>query len=231
MRHAVAFGAASAVVFCGLLYAEGCTDQVNDTPFRFDGSLPDSGSDGGSAPNNDGGGDSGVDAGPCPATWLVAPTVDAVLMPDGGAGSVELHAAASGTQDYQCLVATDGGTAYGWVFTGPEADLHDCHGAVMGKHFAAGGDAGAPEWMTTADSSFVIGKKIASETPDGGTSAVPWLLLQAVDHGGTGLLSKVTYVQRVNTAGGITPTVSCSSTNSGASQKVTYTADYYFFGP
>ncbi len=231
MRRVIAFGATAAIVFGAFFYAEGCTDQVNDIPVHFDGAFPDSGSRDSAPPGDDGGGDSGGDAGPCPANWLVAPSVDAVLVPDGGAGSVSLHAAATGTQDYKCLMATDGGTAYGWVFTGPDADLHDCHGAAIGKHFAAGGDAGAPEWMTTADSSFVIGKKIAAETPDGGASAIPWLLLQAVDHGGSGVISKTTWVQRVNTTGGLTPTASCSSTNSGEAQKVMYTADYYFFAP
>jgi hypothetical protein len=143
-----------------------------------------------------------------------------------------MHAAASGTQDYACTaVAIDGGTDYQWVLTGPEADLADCRGTAIGKHFAAGGDAGAPEWMTMADSSYVIGKKKAAVTPDGGAASIPWLLLQAVDHGGTGVLSTVTYVQRVNTKNGLAPATGCDMGAEGTTTKVSYTADYYFFGP
>jgi hypothetical protein len=218
------------VLSAAIIEIQGCHDQENDLPIHFDGSFPDSSTDDGSEPTGDAG-DGGQDAGPCPSSWLVAPTVDSTLVPDGGAGTLALHAAATGTQDYACLQATDGGAGFGWTFTGPEADLQDCHGILVGKHFAAGMDAGAPEWMTTADSSFVIGKKLASETPDGGANAIPWLLLQAVDHGGTGTLSKVQYVQRVNTTGGLVPTATCAASNSGASQKVVYTADYYFYTP
>ena len=230
MRRLFALLAAPAAVSATILAAQGCTDQTNDFPSSdaapFDSSKPDSAEDAAS----DGGGDAGGDAA-CPSSWLVAPTVDPVLaVPDGGV--VALHASATGTQDYACSqVAIDGGAGYAWVFSGPEADLHDCNGVAIGKHFAAGGDAGAPEWMTMADSSFVIAHKIAAETPDGGASAIPWLLLQAVDHGGSGVLSTVTYVERVDTAGGLAPSTGCDTGTVGATQKVSYTAEYYFFTP
>jgi hypothetical protein len=169
--------------------------------------------------------------GGCPASWLVAPTVDPVLeVPDGG-GGVLLHATGTGTQNYTCSqVMADGGSIYAWVFVGPQADLADCSMTKIGQHFASDGGPGAPEWMTLSDGTYVIGKKMGSETPDGGSSAIPWLLLDAVGHGGTGTLSHADYIQRLHTTGGLAPTSTCDSTNVGMTEMVPYTADYYFYG-
>ncbi len=111
----------------------------------------------------------------------------------------------------------------------PDATLADCNGVVVGHHFASDGGATAPEWQT-ADGTFVIGKKVAAFTPAGGASAIPWLLLQATSHGGTGAVSHVLYVQRLDTQGGIAPSSKCDSNNVGATEKAPYSADYYFYG-
>jgi hypothetical protein len=124
----------------------------------------------------------------------------------------------------------DGGTSYAWVFTGPQADLADCTMTKIGQHFASDGGPTAPEWMTLSDGTYVIGNKLHAETPDGGANAIPWLILQAVGHGGTGTLSHVDYIQRVHTTGGLAPTTTCDAGNMGMMEAVPYTADYYFFG-
>ncbi len=167
----------------------------------------------------------------CAASWTVAPSVDpSIGVPDGG-GGVLLHASATGTQDYTCTQATvDGGTTYAWTFVGPEADLSDCAALKIGKHFASDGGAAAPEWITLNDNTYVIGKKLAANTPDGGASAIPWLLLQEVSSGGAGALSRATYIHRVNTTGGLAPSTTCDANIAATTQKVTYTADYYFYG-
>ena len=168
----------------------------------------------------------------CPSSWTAAPAVDpSIAVPDGG-GGVLLHAAATGTQDYTCMqVTVDGGSAYAWVFVGPEADLADCTAIKIGKHFASDGGAAAPAWQTN-DGTFVVAKKVAANTPDGGAGAVPWLLLQEVSNGGTGPLAKVGYIQRVNTTGGKAPAAAtCDANAAGTTQKIGYTGDYYFFGP
>jgi hypothetical protein len=41
--------------------------------------------------------------------------------------------------------------------------------------------------------------------------------------------SKVTSIQRVNTAGGVAPGSGCSQAAAGTPTRVPYTADYYFF--
>jgi len=178
----------------------------------------------------DSGGDSSTDAG-CPSSWTEAPTVPTALdIPDGGT-AVLIHAAGVGTQDYTCeVVSVDGGSTYQWVFVGPEAELRDCNGNVVGHHFASDAGASAPEWMTI-DNAYVIGAKYAAYTPDGGAASVPWLLVQATSTGGTGLIASTQWVHRLNTDGGVAPASVCDSNEAGTTQKVNYTADYYFYGP
>ncbi|HEY8040808.1 MAG TPA: DUF3455 domain-containing protein [Polyangiaceae bacterium] len=164
--------------------------------------------------------------GGCPASWLLAPTVDPTIAVPSDGGMVLVHSAAAGWQNYACTAAADGG-ASGWTFVGPTADLSDCHGTLVAHHFATDGGAAFPEWQAL-DGTYVVGHKVAAFTPDGGASSVPWLLLQGVGHGGTGPLGQVTYVQRVDTDGGVAPSATCDA---GATAQVPYAADYYFFGP
>jgi hypothetical protein len=167
----------------------------------------------------------------CPSGWQTTPTVASGISVPADGGSVLLHASAAGTQNYTCGQIADGG--YAWVFVGPQADLMDCNAALIGHHFASDGGAAAPEWQTL-DGTYVVGHKVAAFTPDAGPPAVPWLLLQATAHGGTGTLNQAAYVQRLFTDGGVAPTTTCDQTVAGGSQssdKVPYTADYYFYGP
>ena len=67
----------------------------------------------------------------------------------------------------------------------------------------------------------------AAHSPAGG--GVPWLLLQASSTTGTGVFTDITYVQRLNTAGGKAPATGCDSTTVNTDLRVNYSADYYFF--
>jgi hypothetical protein len=64
-------------------------------------------------------------------------------------------------------------------------------------------------------------------SPDPG--AIPWLLLKAKSNEGTGTFSKVTYIQRVDTAGGKAPSDGCDQAHADAEARVDYTAYYYFY--
>jgi hypothetical protein len=175
--------------------------------------------------------DGGSDAVACSGEWLDASWIYPEVMPD--AGAVILHAAGSGTQNYECEAVdpdSDAGPTYEWVFTGPQANLDDCNAALIGHHFASEAGASAPEWQTL-DGTYVIGSKKVSFIPDGGAESIPWLLLEATAHGGTGTLSNANWISRANTAGGITPTTACTVSNVGVTQDVDYTADYFFWGP
>lgn len=46
-----------------------------------------------------------------------------------------------------------------------------------------------------------------------------------------GTFSSTTYIQRLNTTGGLAPTSRCDAVHVGASAPVSYTADYYFYRP
>ncbi len=171
------------------------------------------------------------DAG-CPSSWFVAPVVDtSIALPDGGPG-VLLHAVGTGTQNYKCEgTPADGGAPYTWTLVTPEANLTDCQDRLIGHHFASEAGAAFPEWQTT-DGTYVIGSKhLPTFTPDGGAGSIPWLLLNAVDAGGSGTLEMVQYIQRLNTDGGNAPADGCNAGTVGASSDVPYTADYYFYGP
>ncbi len=163
----------------------------------------------------------------CLATWAAPPVIDPSLVPPGPPLRVIAHAAATGTQNYQCG-STAG--AFAWSLVGPEATLADCNGAPLGKHFASMSDGGpaGPEWQAN-DGSFVIGKKVAA-VPAKESGAVLWLLVQATSSGGTGSLSGVTYIQRTSTKGGAASS-SCDAAHAGSVEKVPYSADYWFFGP
>ena len=62
------------------------------------------------------------------------------------------------------------------------------------------------------------------------SGSIQCLLLQSVGNKkgplGGNLLANVTFIQRLNTAGGAVPTTACTV---GQTQLVPYTADYYFF--
>jgi hypothetical protein len=64
--------------------------------------------------------------------------------------------------------------------------------------------------------------------------AIPWLLLEAagaqLGPTGGGLLTRTTFIQRLNTTGGLAPSTGCSqSTDVGAVALVPYTADYFLY--
>jgi hypothetical protein len=204
------------------------TGSGGDSTTAQDSSATETGSQD-SSPGGDAsdGGPTESDAsdGACPGSWLTAPTVPASIEVPADGGGVILHAAGVGTQNYACT-ATDAGTV--WTFIGPSASLNDCNGVLIGHHQVSDGGTAFPEWIETIDGTYVVGHKLAAYTPDGGAGDVPWLLLQGVQHGGTGTLSQAEYIQRLNTDGGVAPGAGCDA---GDMVQVPYGADYYFYGP
>src|SRR5438477_6879408 len=122
---------------------------------------------------------------------LPSPRCDTLQVPAGN--ELAFHAYAKGVQIYRW-----NGTS--WVFVAPAATLFadaGYHGEV-GIHFAG------PTWESNSGSQ-VVGRRLAACVPD--ATAIPWLLLAAVSSEGPGVLDGVTYVQRVNTTGGLAPAV------------------------
>ena len=140
------------------------------------------------------------------------PAVCSDLQVDTG-NKVIFHVYARGLQIYRW----DGSA---WVFVAPVATLFadaNYHGQV-GIHYRG------PTWEDNAGSIVKAGNALPC-TPD--ASAIPWLRLQAVFTSGPGIFGSVTYVQRVNTTGGLKPTAPGSFV--GESVEVPYTAEYYFY--
>jgi hypothetical protein len=141
-----------------------------------------------------------------------APTIPDNLKPPAGATLIlTLHA--TGDQVYTC----DGSA---WTLAHPDARLFDDQGRQVGTHFAG------PTWEYT-DHSRVIGKPIANAAPD--PDSVPWLLVQAKDHQGEGVMQKVAFIQRLYTKGGKAPAAGCNSNQKGQETRTHYSAAYLFY--
>ncbi len=135
---------------------------------------------------------------------------------------VVFEAHASGSQIYVCQPGAEG--KYGWALKAPEAELHDQHGAVIGRHYAG------PTWKHN-DGSEITGKAVARvDSPD--ADSIPWLLVTITGHSGSGVLSRVTSIQRIHTKGGQPPAAAdCNASKQNVESKSSYTADYYFYAP
>jgi hypothetical protein len=135
---------------------------------------------------------------------------DAIAVPKGNEMYLEAHAV--GVQIYSC-------SGQAWSLSGPRADLYD-RGRKIGTHFAG------PTWQTK-DGSQVVGARVSGVNVD--PTAIDWLLLSATSTT-PGNLGKTTYIQRVNTTGGLVPPAAdCHAGTAGTVKEVAYTADYRFF--
>jgi hypothetical protein len=109
-----------------------------------------------------------------------------------------------------------------WSFVGPEALLFANAGGngLVGIHY------GGPTWESVSGSKVVgDGPNALRCIPD--PAAIPWLRLEAVSSEGPGIFDGVTYIQRVNTVGGLAPTVPGNVVDQIA--KVPYTTEYFFY--
>jgi hypothetical protein len=126
---------------------------------------------------------------------------------------------AKGDQIYVCKNVD---SQYAWTLKAPDASLFDEHGQRILKHYAG------PTWEAN-DGSTVVGKVAASAaSPD--HQSIPWLLLSAVKHSGSGVMSGVLSIQRLNTNGGAAPSGGCDAAHVGSETRSNYTADYHFYG-
>jgi hypothetical protein len=139
-------------------------------------------------------------------------------------GPVLLELQGKGDQVYTCQTAGD---TPAWVLDHPDASLRDSHGATVGTHGATVGTHGAgPTWHYN-DGSSVQGT-VLEKTPAQAPSSIPWLLLRASKHEGSGILTQVDTIQRTDTHGGAAPSTGCDAAHLGAQLRVPYTATYTF---
>jgi hypothetical protein len=121
---------------------------------------------------------------------------------------------AEGAQIYDCKADTGGQLV--WQFREPIATLV-IDGKTVGRHYAG------PSWEML-DGSAVVGKQVA-RAPGATPQDIPWLKLDVASSRGTGKLSGVMTVQRLNTKGGVAAG-QCDA--AGAMLSVPHSADYAF---
>ncbi|MCL4851450.1 MAG: DUF3455 domain-containing protein [Bryobacteraceae bacterium] len=176
------------------------------------------------------------------AAKMTVPSMPPELQVPAG-NTLYLKGYAVGTQNYVCSPGA-GGPA--WRFLGPQATLFLTIPWIQGEirqqiatHFLSSNPAEAgtarPVWQHSLDTSAVWGRVKASSTDPNfvAAGAIPWLLLEAAGArrgpiGGSALV-QTTYIQRLNTSGGVAPTSGCNEPAYGMVVLVPYTTDYFFY--
>jgi hypothetical protein len=150
---------------------------------------------------------------------------------------------AIGTQNYVCVpcdITKAGCPSTGVVFAlfTPQATLFNDQFEQQTTHFFSpnpfeGGTIRAT-WEHSRDTSTVWAKLVAGATVR--EDSIDWLTLKVKDVGaqagptGGDKLTKTTFIQRLNTFGGLAPKTGCSTTaDIGTKAFSPYTADYFFF--
>lgn len=136
---------------------------------------------------------------------------DAIAAP-GEATVAKFHA--EGAQVYECKTGADGKLA--WQFREPIATLF-LDGKTIGRHYAG------PNWEHVDGSTVTA--KVVGNAPGASGNDIALLKLAVSANRGSGVLTGVTTVQRINTRGGKLEGV-CDK--AGAFLSAPYSADYVF---
>ena len=145
------------------------------------------------------------------STKAQTPLPDAIAAPGE---TVVLSVHAEGAQVYECKAGADGKLA--WAFREPIATLF-ADGKTIGRHYAG------PNWEHI-DGSAVVGK-VSGNAPGATADDIAWLKLQVVSSRGSGVLTGVTTVQRINTKGG---KLEGACDKAGSFKSAPYSAEYVF---
>ncbi len=141
---------------------------------------------------------------------------------------------AFGTQNYVCLPS---GNQFKFQLFTPQATLFDDDGKQIATHFFSP-DPDDPlgtiraTWQDSRDTSAVWGKVVPGDNATDDPAAIDWLRVTPTANQGapSSVLARTTFIQRVNTAGGLAPTTGCSSAaDVGKTAFVPYSADYIFY--
>ena len=168
-----------------------------------------------------------------------AQTVTPPIVPPGLEVEAPNHAFlvghAFGFQNYECQPVESLGRV-NWVLFTPQATLFGDQNEQIITHFNSPNPDEArvvrATWQDSVDTSMVWARAVATATVD--PNAIPWVTLVRVGSrvgptGGT-TLADTTFVQRVNTRGGLAPSTGCDQLpDVGKRAFVPYTADYFFY--
>jgi hypothetical protein len=164
-----------------------------------------------------------------PADKEPAKTADQLKVPDGMVELFRLKTK-NGVQIYNCQPKKDNPKEYEWVFQEPLADLLQDDGKMRGTH------GRGPSWESVwpEDKGSGLTAELLPVASVSKEDAIPWLLLKVKAHTGKGegkgRFDNVTYIQRIDTAGGKAP-AKCGESYQGTELRVPYTATYVFYGP
>ncbi len=123
-----------------------------------------------------------------------------------------------GVQVFRCEARDKG---FAWVFRLPEADLVDGAGRVVAKH-------GANFSFENVDGSRLLGTVVSfDDAPD--ANNLRWILFSTKSFG-DGAFNGITFVQRVNTVGGMPPP-RCDAGQQSRLLRVDFSADFVFYKP
>ena len=150
---------------------------------------------------------------------FTASAANAVSTPepfDTAGKAVVLSVEAAGMQIYECHVDDSGRLM--WTFREPLAIL-TAEGKTIGRHFAG------PSWQLN-DGGKVVGKLVAQK-PGASDKDITLLHLDVSRREGTGLLTRATAVERLDTHGGVFAGV-CQQ--AGELHLEPYSARYVFLG-
>jgi len=148
---------------------------------------------------------------------------DSLQVPDGNKLTLQVYA--KGVQIYQVQQSLNDNNVYLWVNIAPSATLYAKENYInqLGIHYKG------PTWEFTKGrykDEKVIAKKLRAVTQD--ATAIPWLLLQAVDSLSSAG-NAITYIQRIYTEGGLAPAKPATQNNLGELDSIPYTAVYRFY--
>jgi hypothetical protein len=144
---------------------------------------------------------------------------EAVRVPMGQ--KVMMATTGVGQITYECREKKDTAGQHEWAFVGPMATLYGTDRKAVGKYYAG------PTWEA-ADGSTVSGKQVGVAPASAGN--IPLQLVKADRSMAGGAMAGVSYIQRLNTKGGVAPSTPCDATTKGQRQQVAYEADYVFYG-
>jgi hypothetical protein len=135
--------------------------------------------------------------------------------PPGATEVLRMHG--EGAQIFRCEARSSGEMR--WTHRLPDAQLRDDNGKLAVRH-------GANQSFEHVDGSRLIGEVI-DHVPAPDASSIPWLLLKTRSYG-SGSLSGITFVERINTVGGMPPD-SCTTAQASQLLRVAFSADFVFF--
>ena len=144
---------------------------------------------------------------------------EAVRVPSGQ--TMRMVATGVGEITYECREKAAAAGQYEWAFVAPVATLYSADRRNVGKYYAG------PTWEAS-DGSRVTGKQMAIAPAAPGS--IPLQLVKTDPTMGGGAMTGVTYIQRLNTKGGVAPAMACDAASKGRRQQVAYEADYVFYG-